>query len=681
MWPPPAERAPSRIQGFFDMVQDDSAQGQARVAAAASGDQQAHLPPGEVTRLGASYSPGSILFTLLCTLGITLGLINTFGIRLAGEVMLEGQYYWLFIGLFLAAAFIAIPARAGSRKISVLDMGAAAIALGVSVWFATNAWNMVFFGWSNFPAGIVIWLLMLELARRSGGPAFFLVVLLLGLYPLVADRMPGLLMGIPYDFNSMIEAHVFRPEGLMGITTKIVAQIVLGFLVFAGVLIATGAGEFFIDLANAGFGRFRGGPAKVAVVASAFFGSLSGSVFSNIAGTGTITIQTMKRGGYPPHYAAAIEACASMGGVVMPPVMGAIAFVMAITIGVPYSTVLLAAILPSALFYFGLLLQVDAFAARRGLEGRKERGEPIGPILKRGWPFLFVLGFLIWGLLVMRWEYYTPWYASALMLGLAVFNKKTRPTPARLFHTARQIGVLVTQTAAIILPIAFVVSGLTITGVTGSLTSGLVALGGDNLYLVIALGMIACFIMGLAGLAIIAYIFLAVTLAPAIIQLGGLNEVAVHFFIVYYAMLSAITPPVGAAAFLAATIANAKPMRTAWTAMRLGIVIYFVPLFFLFQPALVLQGDLLPLVHVLPSIIIGIALISAGFERHLIGVGDVRTIWRLPLVAVGFVLSFPGLWTTLAGGSLAVFLVAMVWRDNRPPRVTGKHGKPVESPA
>ncbi|HBM40373.1 MAG TPA: C4-dicarboxylate ABC transporter permease, partial [Sulfitobacter sp.] len=458
----------------------------------------------------------------------------------------------------------------------------------------------------------------------------------------------------------------FRTEGLMGITTKIVAEIVLGFLVFAGVLIATGAGQFFIDLANAGFGKYRGGPAKVSIVASAFFGSLSGSIFSNIAGTGSITIPTMKKVGYPPHYAGAIEACASTGGVVMPPVMGAIAFVMAITIGVDYATVMVAAILPSALFYFGLILQVDAYAARKGLVGMKPENLPSArEVMKRGWPFLLVMIFLVWGLLYMRWEYYAPWYASALMIALSFLQRETMMTPARIFETLRQVGTLVTQTAAIILPIAFVVSALTITGVTGSMTSGLVALGGDNVYLVIALGVLACFIMGMAGLAIVAYIFLAVTLAPAIIEIGGLNTVAVHFFIVYYAMLSVITPPVGAAAFLAATIAGAKPMLTSFTAMRLGVVIYFVPLFFLFQPALVLQGDLTPLIYVLPSIIIGITLLSGGLEGYLLGVGMVRPWLRLPLGIAGFAFSFPGLTTTLIAGVASAALVAVIWRDNR----------------
>jgi len=620
----------------------------------------------EITRLGDLFSWQSILFVILCVCGLGTGLAYIFGATWNGDRMLEGQYYWVFIGFFTAAAYIALPASPRQMKVPIYDMVAAAVALAVSLYFSLHAWDMVQAGWTDIPMGIVIWLLMLEVARRSGGIPFLLVVFLLGLYPLMADFFPGLLMGIPYDYESMIAAHVFRAEGMMGITTKIVAEIVLGFLVFAGVLIATGAGTFFIDLANSGFGRYRGGPAKVSVVASAFFGSLSGSIFSNIAGTGSITIPAMKKVGYPGHYAGAIEACASMGGVVMPPVMGAIAFVMAITIGVDYATVLVAAIIPSLLFYFGLLLQVDAYAARTGLTGmRKEDVPSARKVLKRGWPFLLVLAFLVWGLLYMRWEYYAPWYASVLMIGLSFLRRETRMTPRRIYETVRQIGVLVTQTAAIILPIAFVVSALTITGVTGSVTSGLVNLGGGNIYMIILFGVFACFVMGMAGLSIVAYIFLAVTLAPAIIEVGGLNTIAVHFFIVYYAMLSAITPPVATAAFLAATIAGAKPMQTSFTAMRLGVVIYFVPLFFLFQPALVLQGDLTPLVYILPSIIIGIMLIAGGLEGWLLGAGYVRPWLRLPLIAAGFAFSFPALTTTLIGGLISLLLAAVIWHDNR----------------
>ena len=647
------------------MTQQDTSVSAAELEAAAKAAEEA-APSSEITRLGTTFSFWSIVFVILTTAGLLTGIAYVFGVPIGGQRMLEGEYYWVFIGLFVAAAFIALPAFPGQRSVPVYDIVAAAVVLGICFYFSTHAWDILQSGWTDIRMGIVIWVLMMEVARRSGGLPFLLVVAVLGLYPLAADFFPGILMGIPYDFDVMIESHVFRAEGMMGITTKIVAEIVLGFLVFAGVLIATGAGDFFINMANAGFGKYRGGPAKVSIVASGFFGSLSGSVFSNIAGTGSITIPTMKKVGYPAHYAAAIEACASTGGVVMPPVMGAIAFVMAITIGVDYATVMLAAIVPSLLFYFGLILQVDAYAARKGLHGVEDPNSPSArKVLIEGWPFLSVLAFLIWGLLYMRWEYYAPWYACVLMLALSFLRPESRMTPRRFFETLRQIGILVTQTTAIILPIAFVVSALTITGVTGSVTSGLVLLGGGNIYLIIFFGVVACFIMGMAGLAIVAYIFLAVTLAPAIINVGGLNTVAVHFFIVYYAMLSAITPPVGAAAFLAATISGSKPMKTSFTAMRLGVVIYFVPLFFLFQPALVLQGDLTPLIYVLPSIIVGIMLLSGGLEGYLLGVGHVRTWLRAPLALAGFAFSFPGLTTTLIAGVVSAVLVFLIWRDNK----------------
>src|SRR5699024_5975759 len=470
----------------------------------------------EATRLGRLSSWQSIVFMLLTTVGLVLGLSYIFGFTFFGERWSEGKYYWIFIGLFSAAAFILLPAKSQKNKVPWYDTVLAIVVLGLGFYLSSHAWDMAHAGWMNIYVGIAIWLLMMELARRSGGMPFLLVVAILGMYPLVADRFPGIFMGIPYSFENMIESHVFRVEGMMGITTKIVAEIILGFLVFAGVLLATGAGHFFINLANAGFGKYRGGPAKVAVVASGFMGSLSGSVFSNIAGTGTITIPAMKKAGFPPHYAGAIEACASTGGVVMPPVMGAIAFVMAITIGVDYVTVMLAAIIPSLLFYFSLLLQIDAFAARNKLKPMDTGQLPATKgVLAKGWPYLVVLVFLVWGLVYMRWEYYTPWIAALLMVFLSFFQASTRLTPRRTAEALMQIGVLVTQTTAIILPIAFVVSALTITGVTGSVTSGLVGLGGGNLYLVLLFGVFACFVMGMAGLAIVAYIFLSVTLAPA----------------------------------------------------------------------------------------------------------------------------------------------------------------------
>ena len=618
-------------------------------------------------RLGGLTSWQGILFMILSAAGILLGIYYTFGFTFRGKVLLEVEYYWLFIAIFSSATFLYLPARKRTGPPPWYDLLLAATIFSICIYFFSNSRDMIMMGWSNIQLGVVVWLIMMEAARRAGGIPLVLVIFFLGLYPLVADSFPGLLQGIPYDFRSIIESGVFRSEGMMGITTKIVADIILGFLVFAGVLLATGAGDFFIDLANSIFGRFRGGPAKVSVVASGFFGSLSGSVFSNVVGTGSITIRTMKKTGYPPHYAGAIEACASTGGMLMPPVMGAVVFIMALTIGVEYRVIMLAAIIPSFLFYLGLLLQVDGYAAKTGMKGLPREDIPsFWAVLKRGWPFLTVLIFLVWGLLVMRWEYMAPWYASVLLIGLSFFNRNTWMTPTKFFATIRKIGELITQTSALILPVAFVVSGLTITGVTGSLTSGLLALGGGNMFLIMLLGIIACYVMGMAGLMIVAYIFLSVTLAPAIILIGDLNPIAVHLFIVYYAMLAGITPPVAAVAFLGAAIAGATPIKTAFTAMRLGVVIYFVPFFFVFQPALVLQGDLWLLTYLLPSVIIGIALICAGSEGYLLGLGKVQTWARLPLAAAGFALSYPALKITIIGLIVSAVLIAIVmWQNKR----------------
>lgn len=621
----------------------------------------------EVTRLGKIPVWQSSIFFILSFLGVLLGVFYIFGFTFRGQVMLQVQYYWLFIGLFSSCVFIAMPARKKDRaKLPWYDMIIAAGILGICLYFTYNAADMQMAGWKNIPLAVVTWLVMMESGRRGGGLPYLIVLVLLGLYPLLADKLPGAMYGIPYDFKSIMDAGVFRDEGMMGITTKIVAEIILGFLVFAGVLLASGAGDFFIKLANALLGGVRGGPAKVSVIGSAFFGSLSGSVFSNVVGTGAITIPTMKRVGYPAHYAGAIEACASTGGVIMPPVMGAIAFVMAVTISVDYSLIMVAAIIPSVLYYFGLIMQVDAYAAKVGMKGLPKDELPRArDVLKEGWPYLTVLIFLVWGLLVMRWEYLAPWYASVLMIVLSFWRRETWMTPKRLYTTFRKVGELITQTSAVILPIAFVVSALIITGVTGSLTSSLVKMGGGNIYLVLLLGIFACYIMGMAGLSIVAYIFLSVTLAPAIIKLGGLNVLAVHLLIVYYAMLSGITPPVAAAAFLGGAIAGAPPMKTSFKAMQLGIVIYFIPLFFVFQPAMVLQGDLTPLLYVLPTCILGIALIASGAEGYLVFVGRVPAWARVPMVIAGFLLSLPTLLWSVIGLAAAALMVFIVWMSNK----------------
>jgi len=629
----------------------------------------------EVTRYGNLPKPLKALSIALSILGIGLAVFYVFRFSIGGGTLLNYGYYLLFIAIFSSNVFLILPARKQDRnKVPWYDVLFIVLTFGICVYFYLHSYKMSVAGWTNIPLGIILGLSILEGARRAGGNIYFLVTLLLGAYPLFASHMPGMFWGLSSSFPKLIESLVFRGEGLMGIPTKVVAEIIIGFLVFAGVLIASGAGEFFLNLTNSIFGRFRGGPAKVSVVASGFFGSLSGSIFSNIIATGSVTIPTMKKIGYPPHYAGAIEACSSTGGVLMPPVMGAVAFIMCQMIGVEYRAVIAAAAIPSLLYYWGLLMQVDAYAARVGLKGiPKEEIPPLRSTLKNGWPFIAVFLFLLWGLLYMRWEYMAPWYAAGLMFILSFYRKETMMTPRRILNALVLVGRLITQSAGLILPIGFIMAGLTITGVSGSFTVGLVSLGMGNIFLILVLGVIACYIMGMAGMTTAAYIFLSVTLAPAVIQIADLNIMAVNLFIIYYAMLAAITPPVAAGAFLAASMANANPMRTAFQAMRLGVVIYFIPFFFVFNPSLILEGSLLETLYLFALCLVGVVLIAGGLEGYLLKIGKVKTWTRPLLVIAGLLIGFPEWVTSIAGFGLTLIIVVVMLLEKRRLRATERN--------
>lgn len=619
----------------------------------------------ETTRYSALPTPIKAIFLSLSTAGIGLAIFYLFAFTIKGKALLDFGYYFLIMAVYSSCSYLVLPARKGTKRIPWYDLVLAFLTFALCFYFFLNSEDMARVGWTtpakfNFVLALILWGLILEGGRRVGGVAYFLVCLVLGLYPLIAPHMPGVFWGYGLPFVSNIGSMVFTEAGLMGLPSKVLGEILIGFLLFAAVLIASGAGRFFLNLALTLCGSYRGGPAKVAVISSGFFGSLSGSIFANIVATGSVTIPAMKRMGYPAHYAGAIESCASTGGVLMPPVMGAVAFVMCQFLGISYATVIVAALIPAVLYYLGLLMQVDAYAARVGLKGLPTEELPsLKKTFKEGWHFIAVFLFLVWGLIYMRWEEMAPFYAVVVMLILSFFRKDTMMTPARIVHTLSQVGILISQTAAIIFPIGFVVAGLTITGVSGSFAAGLVYMGGGNVYFTLLLGVVACYLMGMIGLSIVAYIFLAVTLAPEVIKIGQLNVIAVHLFIIYYSMLAGITPPVAAAAFLGATIAGAPPMKTSFQAMRLGVVIYFIPFFFVFNPALVMQTSILEALYHFAIAVVGVILLAGGMEGYLLKVG-ILSWWARPLLAVGGVLiTFPEWKTDLVGAILALIPIVI----------------------
>ncbi len=426
--------------------------------------------------------------------------------------------------------------------------------------------------------------------------------------------------------------------------------------------VATGAADFFLNLAMALMGGKRGGPAKVSVVASGFFGSLSGSIFGNVVSTGAVTIPAMKKGGFPAHYAGALEACASTGGMLMPPVMGAIAFIMADFTSTEYGLIVAAALIPSVLYYFGLYCHVEGYAARHGMVGTPRADLPrLGATFRKGWPFLLVLGFLVWGLVFMRWERLTPFYAAALLLAITFVKKELRLNVRRVLDMVFETGKLLAETMALLLPASFILGGLMATGVAPALAAALVHMGGDSVVPILAIGILVCMIFGMMGMIVAAYLMLALTLAPALEQVGNMNTLAIHLFIAYYACLAAITPPIALAAFLASRISGSPPILTSMHAARLGIVLYFIPIFFLFEPALIFQGPLWLTAVWLVMNIGAIIVIAGASEGWLMGVGRLRGWTRLPLFVAGLLIGFPE-WSSTVIGLAAVAAVVLLRR-------------------
>ncbi len=344
----------------------------------------------------------------------------------------------------------------------------------------------------------------------------------------------------------------------------------------------------------------------------------------------------------------------------MPPVMGAVAFIMADFTNTSYGVIVVAAIIPSLLYYFGLYCHVDGYAAKHGIKGMPQSELPsVWRTLVEGWPFLIVLAFLVYSLVVLRLERLAPFYASGLLIVLTLFKKELRITPARIPAIIFEIGKMLSQTIGLLLPTSFILGGLMATGVAPVIASELVRMGGSSVVPVLAIGIAVCMIFGMLGMIVAAYLMLALTLAPALEQIAGLNTLAIHMFIAYYATLAAITPPVALAAFLASRISDSDPLWTSVHAARLGIVLYFIPIFFLFEPALILQGPLHLTVIWVTFNILAVVVIAGASEGRMMYLGRLKNWTRPILFAAGLLIGFPEWMSTVVGLGLVAGIVAL----------------------
>ncbi|HEX7007916.1 MAG TPA: TRAP transporter fused permease subunit [Alphaproteobacteria bacterium] len=582
--------------------------------------------------------------------------------RMAGIIFLPEQLLAIVFGLSLALVFLHFPARRGTQRgpLPWYDATAAAVGFAAAVYMAIRYPDLVETQFDMPTDGIVVsaifYLLSIEGLRRTTGYALVTIVVAFTAYAMVGHLVPGSLQARETELDRLILYLGVDTSGLFGIVMLVGVTVVLPFLLFGQLLLYSGGASFFNDLSLALMGRYRGGAAKIAVMASSMFGSISGIVVSNILATGIITIPLMKRAGFKPHQAAAIEATASNGGQLMPPVMGAVAFLMADFLQRPYADIVVAALVPSLLYYVALFIQADLEAAKLGIRRVEEEKIPqLWGVLKGGWLFVAPFAVLVYALFELNLEpEVAALYASGTTLVVGLIGYRGERIKLRqLWDSLVQTGQGALEIMMIAAAAGFVMGILQTTGLGFALTLLLVEIGGSNLVVLLIIAALMCIVLGMGMPTIGVYVLLAVLIAPSLIEVG-FTPLASHMFILYLGMMSMVTPPVAIAAFFAASLAGSEPMRTGFTAMRFGWTAYIVPFLFIFSPTLLLQDpSIINTAIAIVTAVVGVWLVSAGMIGFLFRNLPIPS--RVGLVVGGLCLIIPdqigtwAAWTNVAG--------------------------------
>jgi TRAP transporter 4TM/12TM fusion protein len=563
-----------------------------------------------------------------------------------GTPMLQEQYLGMMLILVLGSVFLSIPAsrHASRRKAPWYDLVLAFLSLVVGAYlvvFYPHILNEIGeLTTDKIFLGATAVLLVMEACRRMTGWSLLVIAAVFMLYAHYSHLFPGLLHARSISWSKLAVHLYIDPNSLLGTPLAIVSTVVVAFILFGQVLFASGGGEFFTDLATALLGKFRGGAAKISVLASALFGTISGSAVANVVVDGAITIPLMKRTGYKPHVAGAVEAVASNGGQIMPPVMGAAAFVMAEFLGMPYAQVALAALIPALLYYLALFIQIDLEAGKTGITRiPREKVPPARVVLKNGWIFIIPMALIVYILFVLNLQASKAgFYAAAVALAVTFFRRDLRIGVAKLLQILEDTGLAVLE-VAVVCAVAGIVEGLlTLTGLAFVFTLFVEQLGAGNLWLILMLTAFVALFLGMPMPTTAVYVLVALTLAPALIKLG-IVPIAAHMFVFYYAMLSLITPPIATAAFAAAAIAGSGMMVTGWACMRLGIIAYVIPFIFVVDPLLLFQGPPHLVALAFATASVGTAAIAAAMVGYF--VRPLGSIKRACLILAGLGLLVP----------------------------------------
>jgi len=508
---------------------------------------------------------------------------------------------------------------------------------------------------------------ILEAGRRSGGLGLFIVSAFFFSAVFFGDYYPGPFYARTISLES-VTAYMYLCLGansIFGLIADIGSTILIAFMLFGGFLQVSGAGDFFIKLGLALAGRYRGGPAKVAIFASALMGSISGSGVANVVTTGTITIPLMKKTGYKPYFAGAVEAVASNGGQIMPPVMGAVAFILAEMIGITYWEVCVAAFLPACLYYAGLFFMIDFEAVKNGLKGLEIQEIPaFKKTMKEGWYFLVPILLLILLIADRTFSVHRScMYSIVSLIILSFLGKRDK------WFTPRRIGMAIDSGVRSMVLIAgslytagIIIASIQMAGIGLNFTRLIQQFAGRSILLMLMLAAFSSFILGMGLSSIPCYIVCALLVGPPLVE-AGILPIAAHLFFFYWGILSFITPPVAVAALAASGIAGADFWKTGWTASRLGIISYIVPFFFIYQPALLLKGSFSEIVIAVITGLIGCYVLASGMIGYLLK--KLNLLQRILMIGCGILMIYPGLHSDIVGITVALLIGFWQWLSLR----------------
>lgn len=539
--------------------------------------------------------------------------------RFVGVSLIAAEWMGPLLGIGIAAAFLKYP-YAARPTIPEVIAGIAGICCWMWMSMNYNDWIIDISGYTaeKYIPAIVALSLLIEALRKSAGLPITVLVGVLLLYGFFGYLLPVPLQAEQLRPESFVMYLYADTNGVPGLVIQVVGTLVLAFVIFGRLMDFSGAIQFFTNLALAFMGHKRGGPAKVAVVASSIFGSINGTAVGNVMSTGIVTIPLMKRSGFKAHAAAAIEAVASNGGQLAPPVMGATAFLIAEFLGVSYVTVVLAALVPALLYYVCLFLQVDAMAAREQLEGLSGDQLPQArATLRDGWVFLIPLGVLIYLLFGLGFDpAYSAMAAVAVLLVLTVIRNRKMLSPGELQEIVVGAGESMLPLIAIAGGAGIVIGVMNSTGLGFSLSILLNEIGSNaGILAMLALTALISIVLGMGMPTTAIYVVLSVVLAPALIQMG-ITDMAAHLFIFYFGLLSFLTPPVAIASFVAAGLAGSNMWTTSWEGVKLATVAYLLPFLWCFNEALLLDGTVPEIFYAISTALVAAFLIARGMQAQ-----------------------------------------------------------------